>query len=57
MGKICFGGSGNRTTKAIGLALMAAGLLILLLSVPSWMWATLLGVMLISIGFLIWRFG
>lgn len=57
MGRICFGGSGNRTTKAIGLALMAAGLLILLLSVPSWMWATLLGIMLISIGFLVWRFG
>lgn len=58
MGRFCFcGGKGNRSTKIIGLVLMAAGVLILLLSVPSWLWASVLGVLLVSIGFLIWRFG
>ena len=36
---------------------MAAGLLILLLSVPSWLWASLVGILLVSVGFLVWRFG
>lgn len=58
MGRFCFfGGNGNRSTKILGLVLMAAGVLILLLSVPSWLWASVLGVLLVSIGFLIWRFG
>jgi len=25
--------------------------------VPSWLWASVLGILLISIGYLIWRFG
>lgn len=57
MGKFCIGGSGNRSSKIIGLVLMAAGFIILLLSVPSWLWASILGILLVSIGFLIWRFG
>ena len=48
--------NGSRTTRTIGIVLMAAGLVLLLLSVPSWMWATLLGIVLISVGFLIWIF-
>ena len=58
MGRFCaFGGNGNRSTRILGLALMAAGVLILLLSVPSWLWSSVLGVVLVSVGFLIWRFG
>lgn len=59
MSRFCFSGgkNGNRTAKNIGLVLMAAGMLILLLSVPSWLWASFLGIVLVSIGFLIWRFG
>lgn len=56
MGRFCFNG-GGRGAKALGIVLMAAGFLILLLSVPSWMWASLAGIVLISVGFLIWRFG
>ena len=55
MGRYYFRG-GNRLTRAIGIVLMAAGLLLVLLSLPGWMWITLLGILLISIGFLIWRF-
>jgi len=58
MGRFCaFGGNGNHTTRIAGLVLMAAGLIILLLSVPSWLWASVLGILLISVGYLIWRFG
>ncbi|MGN0803428.1 MAG: hypothetical protein ACI4MF_12615 [Candidatus Faecivicinus sp.] len=56
MGRFCGPRNGSRTTRTIGIVLMAAGLVLLLLSVPSWMWATLLGIVLISVGFLIWRF-
>ena len=37
-------------------AAFSAGVLVLLLSIPSWLWATLLGILLTSVGFLIWRF-
>ena len=46
----------NRLAKAGGLVLMAAGLLLVLISLPGWMWFTLVGILLISIGYLIWRF-
>ena len=48
---------GNRFARIIGIVLMAAGLILILFSLPGWMWCTLLGVALISIGYLIWRFG
>ena len=50
---------GREVTLPLGLIavlLMAAGVLVLLLSIPSWLWATLLGILLTSVGFLIWRF-
>ena len=56
MGRFCYYG-GGRGIKTLGFVLMAAGFLILLLSMPSWMWAAILGIALISVGFLIWRFG
>lgn len=55
MGRFCFYG-GGRGIRTLGVLLMAAGFLILLLSLPGWMWASLVGVALISIGFLLWRF-
>ena len=54
----CYGfrGGGSRGMRIVGIVLMAAGVLVLLLSIPSWLWATLLGILLTSVGFLIWRF-
>lgn len=52
----CTGGRGGKS-KIIGIILMAVGALILLLFVPCWVWTSILAVVLISIGFLIWRFG
>lgn len=47
---------GGSKAKTIGIVLMAAGMLVLLLFVPCWVWTSLLALLLISIGFLIWRF-
>lgn len=55
MGRYSFQG-GHRPARVLGIVLMASGLLLLLVSVPSWMWATILAIVLISVGFLIWRF-
>jgi hypothetical protein len=55
MGRYCF--SGGRWTKTVGCALMAAGLIVLLVTLPGWMWATITGIAIISVGFLLWRFG
>ena len=49
-------GGGSSTGKIIGIVLMAVGLLVLVLFVPYWVWTSVLSVLLISIGFLIWRF-
>ena len=43
--------------RILGIALMAAGFVLLLSSLPGWMWCTLLSVAMISVGYLIWRFG
>ena len=48
------GGSGRRI---VGAALMIVGALMFLLFVPKWVWASALGVVLISVGFVLWRFG
>ena len=55
MRKYCTGG-GNSRAKIIGIVLMALGALALLLFVPCWVWTSVLAVLLISIGFLVWRF-
>ena len=51
----CSGG-GNSRSRTIGIILMVLGVLALLLFVPTWVWTSVLAVLLISIGFLIWRF-
>ena len=56
MGRYCFPG-GGRGIRILGVVMMGLGFLILLLSMPGWMWATLVGIVLISVGFLCWRFG
>ena len=49
------GGSGNRM-GIVGIALMVIGFLMFLIFVPRWVWTSALGVVFISVGFLIWRF-
>lgn len=45
------------TARILGIVLIAVGVLVLLLFVPYWVWTSILAVLLISIGFLVWRFG
>ncbi len=55
----CFsssGGGGKSKSGIVGIVLMAVGVLVLLLFVPYWVWTSVLSVLLISVGFLIWRF-
>ena len=40
-----------------GAVLMLVGALMFLIFVPRWVWTSALGVVLISVGFLLWRFG
>jgi len=58
MGRKCTGSSGSGSSRAriIGIILIALGALVLLLFVPHWVWTAVLSIVLISIGFLIWRF-
>lgn len=55
MGRYC-SSDGSRRARIVGIVLMVAGLLLILFSMPGWLWCTLLGVILISVGYLIWRF-
>ncbi|MDO4370022.1 MAG: hypothetical protein Q4D43_01780 [Clostridia bacterium] len=57
MTKFCGGGGGTSGTKIAAIVLMALGVLVLLLFVPYWVWTSVLSILLISIGFLLWRFG
>lgn len=56
MRRFCGGSSGNSKSKIAGIVLMAVGILVLLLFVPYWVWTSVLAVLMISIGFLVWRF-
>ena len=42
--------------RLVGLAMMLAGALMLLILVPRWVWTGALSILLISLGFLLWRF-
>jgi len=46
----------SKLQKIVGVALMVAGALILLIFVPHWVWTGFLAVLLISVGFLLYRF-
>ena len=43
-------------TRMAGLIMMIAGALMLMIFVPRWVWTGALSVVLISVGFLLWRF-
>lgn len=47
----------NNGTRIAGIVLMAVGVLMFLIFVPRWVWTSALGVCLISVGYLMWRFG
>lgn len=42
--------------KAAGAVMMLAGGLMLLIFVPRWVWTGALSIVMISVGFLLWRF-
>ena len=44
-------------TRVLGGIMMAVGALLFLIFVPRWVWTSALGVCLISVGYLLWRFG
>ena len=48
--------SGNGGRRALGLVLMIVGALTMLIFVPRWVWTGALGIVFISVGFLLWRF-
>ena len=62
MGRFC-GYKGNQYkstgggTRVAGAVLMIVGALMFLIFVPRWVWTSALGIVLISVGFLLWRFG
>ena len=49
-------GGGFNFSKVLGIVLMVAGGLMLLIFVPRWVWTGALAIVLISVGFLLWRF-
>ena len=49
-------GSCGKSLRVAALALMAAGLVVLVCNLPGWFWGSALGILLISVGFLLWRF-
>ena len=52
-GGMCCGNKSN----VWGILLMVLGLFLLVLSLPYWLWMAVLGLALIIIGFILWRFG
>ena len=62
MGRFCgFKGYSYKSsasgTRVAGVVLMVIGALMFLIFVPRWVWTSALGIVLISVGFLLWRFG
>ena len=50
------GGQRSGISRWFGLGLMLLGVILLLCSLPSWLWMSVLAILLISAGFLLWRF-
>ena len=50
------GGQRSGVSRWFGLGLMVVGVILLLCSLPSWLWLSALAILLISAGFLLWRF-
>ena len=49
-------GQQSGVSRWFGLGLMVVGVILLLCSLPSWLWMSVLAILLISAGFLLWRF-
>ena len=49
--------SGCGTVRPMGKLLMALGALLLVWVVPIELWTAVLGIVLMAIGFLLWKFG
>ena len=56
MGRSCGYRPGNGGARVLGIVLMIVGALMFLIFVPRWVWTSALGICLISVGFLLWRF-
>lgn len=56
MSRICGYRRGGGGQRVAGVVLMVIGALMFLIFVPRWVWTSALGVVLISVGFLLWRF-
>ena len=52
----CGGRRARSRTAIVGIILMIVGALLFLIFVPRWVWTGALGVVFISVGFLLWRF-
>ena len=52
----CYPGCSRILTVA-GIALLAAGILLVFLCIPKWAWLALLGILLIAAGFVLLRIG
>ena len=50
------GGQRSGVSRWFCLGLMVVGVILLLCSLPSWLWMSVLAILLISAGFLLWRF-
>ena len=50
------GGQRSGISRWFGQGLMLLGVILLLFSLPSWLWMSVLAILLISAGFLLWRF-
>ena len=57
MGRSCGYRPGKGGARVLGIVLMIVGALMFLIFVPRWVWTSALGICLISVGFLLWRFG
>ena len=50
------GGQRSGVSRWFGLGRVLVGVILLLCSLPSWLWMSVLAILLISAGFLLWRF-
>ena len=57
MGRFCDNKRSGGGSRVVGIILMIVGALMFLIFVPRWVWTSALGIIFISIGFLLWRFG
>lgn len=51
----CYPGAGSPVWQAVGIVLIALGLLLLFICIPGWAWAAAAGILLILAGYLLLR--